>query len=137
MHLLNNPDVTYSQARAAIWSSVEINVGIVCNTVIVLRPFLSQYFPRLFPSYVHSNQDQFTPNKPRSGGGFPKFLDPTKTHELSYIEATGKKGSQSTHRQDESDAIVVVNTYNIASSKGADTESMEDMIARSKDYSPA
>ncbi|KAF7915035.1 uncharacterized protein EAE98_011358 [Botrytis deweyae] len=62
MALQNNPDVLYTQGRAAVWSSVEINIGIFCNTLVVLRPFIRQYFPGLFSSHLISDDPRQTPD---------------------------------------------------------------------------
>ncbi|KAF7905867.1 hypothetical protein EAF00_000146 [Botryotinia globosa] len=62
MALQNNPDVLYTQGRAAVWSSVEINIGIFCNTLVVLRPFIRQYFPGLFSSHLISDDPRHTPD---------------------------------------------------------------------------
>ncbi|OTA80358.1 hypothetical protein M434DRAFT_86445 [Hypoxylon sp. CO27-5] len=40
-----NPDVTWTQAEAAVFSSLELNLGIVCNSLARLRPFVRAYFP--------------------------------------------------------------------------------------------
>ena len=47
MRMINNPDVTWTQASAAVWSIVEINIGLLCNCLSVLRSFVKQYIPRL------------------------------------------------------------------------------------------
>ncbi|TGO24257.1 hypothetical protein BPAE_0107g00040 [Botrytis paeoniae] len=60
--LQDNPDVLYTQGRAAVWSSVEINIGIFCNTLVVLRPFIRQYFPGLFSSHIISDDPRQTPD---------------------------------------------------------------------------
>ncbi|ATZ45366.1 hypothetical protein BCIN_01g01620 [Botrytis cinerea B05.10] len=62
MALQDNPDVLYTQGRAAVWSSVEINIGIFCNTLVVLRPFIRQYFPGLFSSHLISDDARQTPD---------------------------------------------------------------------------
>ncbi|THV54124.1 hypothetical protein BGAL_0034g00450 [Botrytis galanthina] len=62
MALQDNPDVLYTQGRAAVWSSVEINIGIFCNTLVVLRPFIRQYFPGLFSSHLISDDPRQTPD---------------------------------------------------------------------------
>ncbi|KAF5018397.1 hypothetical protein F66182_9626 [Fusarium sp. NRRL 66182] len=42
-----NPDFTLKQAEAGIWSLVELNMGIVCNNLMRLKPFLNRYLPQL------------------------------------------------------------------------------------------
>lgn len=54
----NNPDVLYTQGSAAVWSAVEINIGILCNCLAMLKPFVRRHMPWL-KSLVgsHSNND--------------------------------------------------------------------------------
>ncbi|KAI0137822.1 hypothetical protein F4776DRAFT_85433 [Hypoxylon sp. NC0597] len=40
-----NPDVTWTQAEAAVFSSLELNLGIMCNSLARLRPFVRAHFP--------------------------------------------------------------------------------------------
>ncbi|KFY40365.1 hypothetical protein V494_03533 [Pseudogymnoascus sp. VKM F-4513 (FW-928)] len=81
MSLANNPDVTYSQARAAVWSCVELNIGIVCASVIVLKPFMRHHFPGVFSTYVMSvDNSDATPIK-----SFPRgFAESKKNNPSEY-----------------------------------------------------
>lgn len=45
--MLNNPDVLYTQGSAAVWSAVEINIGILCNCLAMLKPFVRRHLPWL------------------------------------------------------------------------------------------
>ncbi|PIA92171.1 hypothetical protein CB0940_09437 [Cercospora beticola] len=45
-------DVSWDNPLAAIWSSLEVNVGIVCSCIPTLKGCITRYFPRLFSS-VH------------------------------------------------------------------------------------
>ncbi|KAF3768644.1 hypothetical protein M406DRAFT_45043 [Cryphonectria parasitica EP155] len=45
--MVNNPDVLWTQGSAAIWSAVEINIGILCNCLAMLRPFVRRHLPSL------------------------------------------------------------------------------------------
>lgn len=40
-------DATWAQASLAIWSSIELNLGIACSCVARLRPFARAHMPRL------------------------------------------------------------------------------------------
>ncbi|KAF2208670.1 hypothetical protein CERZMDRAFT_48687, partial [Cercospora zeae-maydis SCOH1-5] len=45
-------DVSWDNPLAAIWSSLEVNVGILCSCLPTLKGCITRYFPRLFSS-VH------------------------------------------------------------------------------------
>lgn len=45
--MASNPDFTWTQASAAVWSSVELNIGIACNCLAALRPFVRRHMPWL------------------------------------------------------------------------------------------
>lgn len=45
--LANNDDFYYTLAKSAVWSMLELNLGIVCSNLIRMKPFISRYFPRL------------------------------------------------------------------------------------------
>jgi len=46
----NSTDPTYENPPAATWSSVEVNVGIICSSLPCLRPLLVRSFPHIFSS---------------------------------------------------------------------------------------
>lgn len=43
--MINNPDILYTQGSAAVWSAVEINIGILCNCLAMLKPFVRRHLP--------------------------------------------------------------------------------------------
>ncbi|KAF8855779.1 hypothetical protein BDZ45DRAFT_746064 [Acephala macrosclerotiorum] len=43
-------DTTWANTEAAIWSSIEINTGIVCASLPTIKPVISWIFPRLLSS---------------------------------------------------------------------------------------
>lgn len=43
-------DVSWDNPLAAIWSSCEVNVGILCSCLPTLKGCITRYFPRLFNS---------------------------------------------------------------------------------------
>ncbi|AEO59655.1 hypothetical protein MYCTH_2135030 [Thermothelomyces thermophilus ATCC 42464] len=48
--MVTNPDFTYTQCAAAVWSLFEMNLGILCNALAALKPFVRTYLPGLFSS---------------------------------------------------------------------------------------
>lgn len=45
--MLNSTDVLYTQGSAAVWSAIEINLGILCNCLAMLKPFVRRHMPWL------------------------------------------------------------------------------------------
>ncbi|KAK8051174.1 hypothetical protein PG993_002559 [Apiospora rasikravindrae] len=45
--MMVNPDTTWTQASAIVWSSVEMNLGVACNCMARLRPFVRVHMPKL------------------------------------------------------------------------------------------
>ncbi|KAF2003479.1 hypothetical protein P154DRAFT_401435, partial [Amniculicola lignicola CBS 123094] len=43
-------DITWDNPGTATWSSIEVNIGIICASLPTLRAFLAQWFPRAFSS---------------------------------------------------------------------------------------
>ncbi|GAB1314659.1 Rhodopsin domain-containing protein [Madurella fahalii] len=46
--MVDNPDVTFTQCSAAVWSLLEMNLGILCNSLAALKPFVRRHLPSLF-----------------------------------------------------------------------------------------
>jgi hypothetical protein len=57
-------DVTYESPLSALWSNVELNVGILCSCVPTLRSCMTRLFPSFFPSNTTdvSVPSQYKPN---------------------------------------------------------------------------
>lgn len=43
--MVDNPDFTFTQASAAVWSLLEMNLGILCNSLAALKPFVRRHMP--------------------------------------------------------------------------------------------
>lgn len=52
----NNPDVTWTYATAAIWSNLEVNLGIACNSLVSLRPLLRKVLESCSESFQQSKK---------------------------------------------------------------------------------
>ncbi|APA07310.1 hypothetical protein sscle_02g020800 [Sclerotinia sclerotiorum 1980 UF-70] len=98
MALQDNPDVLYTQGRAAIWSTVEVNIGIFCNTLVVLRPFFRQYFPGLFSSQILSDDHHHhhgTPDHEANlRSGKRRILKLREDHSLSTLAINNRVGEE-------------------------------------------
>ncbi|KAH7016348.1 uncharacterized protein B0I36DRAFT_254266 [Microdochium trichocladiopsis] len=44
---VDDPDVTWSQCTMATWTILEINVGVICNSLAMLKPFVRHHMPGL------------------------------------------------------------------------------------------
>ena len=53
--MVTNPDVTWTQASAAIFSVLELNLGVACNSMARLKPFIRMHFPQWAGSFGNSN----------------------------------------------------------------------------------
>ncbi|KAI9754398.1 MAG: hypothetical protein M4579_004736 [Chaenotheca gracillima] len=67
--LLASPDVSWTTTNAYVWCVIEINTGIICASLVTLRPFLRQFFPRL----IGHTDSGFTPNRDTPGSGTRKM----------------------------------------------------------------
>ena len=45
-----SPDLTWDNPLAAIWSSTETNIGIICSCLPTLKGCVQRFFPRFFPN---------------------------------------------------------------------------------------
>ncbi|KAG9184959.1 hypothetical protein G6011_11789 [Alternaria panax] len=64
----NSDDPSYDNPPAATWSSVESNVGIICACLPLLRPLITKWIPRAFPSNHRSIYTHSRPNGARAYG---------------------------------------------------------------------
>lgn len=74
----NSIDPTYDNPPAATWSSVEINVGIICSCLPLLRPLLTRFLPGAFTSKARTNNADIGPK-----------------HYATIRSTAGRKGNQS------------------------------------------
>ncbi|KAI9930819.1 hypothetical protein MW887_011577 [Aspergillus wentii] len=58
MPFLQSTDFTWFKVTLAKWCMVEINVGIICSCLPIMRPLLIQTFPRLFSTVDRSDGQQ-------------------------------------------------------------------------------
>ena len=65
-------DVTWENPLAAIWSSVEINTGILCSCLPTLRSCVVRFFPKLLGSFrsSHNNSDGDAKQDSNQSGGY-------------------------------------------------------------------
>ena len=66
--LSHTKDFSAKQAEAGIWSIVEINLAILCNNLMRMKPFLSQYLPSIMTKLGLSSSRMSADKRGRSGG---------------------------------------------------------------------
>jgi len=71
---LHNTDISWNNPLAAIWSSVEVNTGILCSCLPTLKALVSRLFPRVF----HSSYLQDSGGEGRRPSG--PFYNATSSH---------------------------------------------------------
>jgi hypothetical protein len=113
-----NPDVTWTQASAAVWSCLELNLGILCNCLALLKPFVRRHMSFLGVGSSGSagptsgrpeanDQDSFTKhsNKPwdRMGGGKHSY----------QLHSVGKPSDEPVDARPGKKGIVVVDEYDV------------------------
>ncbi|KAF5722193.1 integral membrane protein [Fusarium mundagurra] len=82
-----NPDFTRKQAEAGVWSLVELNMGIVCNNLMRLKPFLRTYLPRVLTFLgltAKSKQQGENQSKSKSSGNWRGR--PSHSYQLNSLE---------------------------------------------------
>ncbi|KAK2803573.1 hypothetical protein FQN51_003335 [Onygenales sp. PD_10] len=146
--LQDKPDFTWYQATACVWSilvtnlpnspqsAIELNVGIICNCLVVLKPFVKKFIPRLFPSSAKHG----TSSIPGTGGLRPSLLYGYNNKENSHSYQLGSMDrNQGPTKDSDSDeqGIVITKSY-VVEGKGrggrngvkkmSDSESTENII---------
>jgi hypothetical protein len=54
--LFKRKDLTYDMLDGVLWSSIELNTGILCACLPTLRPLLSLLFPKLLQNSTQATQ---------------------------------------------------------------------------------
>lgn len=129
-HLISNPDATYNQATACIYSTVEMNGGVICACIALLKPFFQQYMPWVLSMSSRSGSN--------SGSRKFKFFGKRKgddSYELRSTDADAdadearvSNGNNKSGRQ-----IAITREYSVSGSGGSKTgksngDSMEDLF---------
>ncbi|KAF4969507.1 hypothetical protein FSARC_3293 [Fusarium sarcochroum] len=126
----NNPDVTWTQASAAVWSSVELNIGIVCNCLATLKPFVRKHLPLLASLVGGSSSSK--PSKPiASGNSFHPWRGDKASHGYE-LHSVDRPKRTATGDQGHAGNIMVVDEFQVqygnARDKG-DASSTESILA--------
>ncbi|KAL2141914.1 hypothetical protein VTI28DRAFT_1799 [Corynascus sepedonium] len=116
--MVTNPDFTFTQCSAAVWSLLEMNLGILCNSLAALKPFVRQHMPNLFSSNGWGSGGR------KTGDTYPKLSKGSRTWGHAY--QLHSIGNGKTEQAAVKDDVVVVNhqfsvEYNSSQKNGAMT----------------
>ncbi|KAL2829346.1 hypothetical protein BJY01DRAFT_255041 [Aspergillus pseudoustus] len=149
MNILDKADFTWYEATVCVWSAIELNFGIMCNCLAVLKPFVRVVFPMLIPS-SRGNGSSSNRYGGASGasGSRPRKRKPSGSHQLESFDKPdvgggggggGGAGRFHHHHHHRSlgksgdgdvSGITVTSTYQVhaRSDNEGDTESTENII---------
>lgn len=130
--MVDNPDVTFTQCSAGVWSVLEMNLGILCNSLAALKPFVRRYLPSLF---TKTDSDESNRDTSRSSPKHSKARRSRPWGHSYYLHSVDdcEKGQHQVHGG--KDDIVVTEQFTVeyddksrpgtmASGKADSTESM-------------
>lgn len=89
-------DISWNNPLAAIWSSTELNVGIICSCLPTIKGWVTKIFPGLFPS-LGSTRGASTSGQVRSRDRRQQSEAQRKQHDR--LESVHQKGAWSAHVQ--------------------------------------
>lgn len=126
---ISNPDATYYQAAACIFSTVELNGGVICACIALLKPFLQKHLPWMLSFSSHNG----------SQGGSRRFkFFGKRSGENSYeLQGAGADKNAPDQVGKTGGRIAVTRSYSVQGSKTdkTDGDSMEDLFTPVSDSS--
>jgi hypothetical protein len=123
--MISDPDGTYNVAKACIFSTVELNGGVICACVALLKPFIQQYMPWILS--LSSGSGSGDRSRIRKLKMFVKRSG-EKSYELQSADADTDAAKHGDDRLDR--RIAVTQSYSVNSKTGkSDGDSMEDLFA--------
>ncbi|RSL85621.1 hypothetical protein BHE90_000714 [Fusarium euwallaceae] len=75
-----NPDVTWTQASASLWSCIEMNTGIICNCLAHLKPFVRRHIPWLAKFVSGTSQQKSYPDDVDNSHSFKRWRGDKASH---------------------------------------------------------
>ncbi|KAF2816618.1 uncharacterized protein BDZ99DRAFT_494414 [Mytilinidion resinicola] len=129
--LQGKKDISFAEGDIGIWSLVEINVGVICNCLVVMKPFFRRHLGNILGSSgADSHNSPYSFNIGSVFSRFKKQQREPRSYRLTSLDRSGRPGDselqmpQSTQR-----SITVSHTYEVTANRGEfDTESTEDMM---------
>ncbi|KAM5378559.1 hypothetical protein ACJZ2D_004513 [Fusarium nematophilum] len=75
-----NPDITWTQASAALWSCIEMNTAIVCNCLAQLKPFARRHIPWLAKFVSGASQPKPYPDEASTSHSSKRWRGDNASH---------------------------------------------------------
>ncbi|OBS24438.1 hypothetical protein FPOA_04981 [Fusarium poae] len=127
----DNPDITWTQASAAQWSSIEMNTGIICNCLAHLKPFVRKHLPFLSKFVTRGSSNMSHPSE-RNQSRSHKWRGDKSSHKYE-LHSVGR--TQEPSHENNQSGIVVVDEVQVEftpSRDNGDASSTEDILRNSR-----
>lgn len=122
--------------------SVEINIGIVCNCVVVLKPAIRKHLPDFFPAFSQRSTPALIQT---TKGRFPNFESPqprdtnsdsfqmmSPSRDVSSRDTTSDVDANQTKRDHQDRTLILVTNGRggdgVARTPGGDVDGAEEMV---------
>ncbi|WAO92079.1 Hypothetical protein NCS54_00957300 [Fusarium falciforme] len=123
-----NPDVTWTQASASLWSCIEMNTGIICNCLAHLKPFVRRHIPSLAKFVSGTSQQKSYPDEVDNSHSFKRWRGDKASHGYQ-LHSVGR--SQESAAAGTGNNVVVVDEFQVEFSPSRNTDeasSTEDIL---------
>ncbi|KAM0542830.1 hypothetical protein ACHAPJ_012610 [Fusarium lateritium] len=124
-----NPDITWTQASASLWSCIEMNTGIICNFLAHLKPFVRKHMPSLAKFVSRgSSRDKSYPDESSNSHSYGRWRGDEANHGYE-LHSVGR--AQQPAGAEMGNDIVVMNEFQVEftpSRKNGDASSTEYIL---------
>ncbi|KAH7268578.1 hypothetical protein B0J15DRAFT_592104 [Fusarium solani] len=129
-----NPDVTWTQASASLWSCIEMNTGIICNCLAHLKPFVRRHIPWLAKFVSGTSQQKSYPDEVDNSHSFKRWRGDKESHgyQLHSVGRSQEPAAASTGNN-----VVVVDEFQVEFTPSRNTgeaSSTEDILVHKPRY---
>ncbi|GIZ48687.1 hypothetical protein CKM354_001173700 [Cercospora kikuchii] len=99
-HLMSSKDITYENAMACIWSSIELNTGIICSCLPTLRCLFPTWLKGASKYGTHSSSGPsfVKPDVPHTSDGWTPENAHSRSKSRCYTHVTSQSASFKTHK---------------------------------------
>ncbi|UPK92361.1 hypothetical protein LCI18_003296 [Fusarium solani-melongenae] len=123
-----NPDVTWTQASASLWSCIEMNTGIICNCLAHLKPFVRRHIPWLAKFVSGTSQPKSYPDEVDNSHSFKRWRGDKASHgyQLHSVGRSQEPAAASTGNN-----VVIVDEFQVEFTPSRNTgeaSSTEDIL---------